>query len=167
MTYIDLVRSRYSSRSYTDEPVSEGDMQSILEAGRLAPTGKNSQPVTVIAVTSEDGFERIHKCSRTFGATLALIVCCDRDKSWVRGFDGKNISDIDASIVTTQMMYQATELGLGTCWICWFDPAVISEEFGLPENVEPVNILVVGHKADETSPNHGVRKPMEEFVRYA
>ena len=64
MTYIDLVRSRYSSRSYTDEPVSEGDMQSILEAGRLAPTGKNSQPVTVIAVTSEDGFERIHKCSR-------------------------------------------------------------------------------------------------------
>ena len=152
MTYIDLVRSRYSSRSYTDEPVSEGDMQSILEAGRL---------------TSEDGFEKIHKCSRTFGATLALIVCCDRDRSWVRGFDGKNISDIDASIVTTQMMYQATELGLGTCWICWFDPAVISEEFGLPENVEPVNILVVGHKADETSPNHGVRKPMEEFVRYA
>jgi len=78
------------------------------------------------------------------GAPLAIIVCADHNKAWVRPFDKKQTGDIDASILTDHMMLQATELGLGTVWVCYFKPDVIKKEFELPDNLEPVNILVIG-----------------------
>ena len=64
------------------------------------------------------------------------------------------------------MMYEATDMGLGTVWICMFNPDVIRRNFGLPDNIIPINILAVGYKDDDTSKNHLVRIPMDEFVRY-
>ncbi|KXS42555.1 MAG: nitroreductase [Candidatus Frackibacter sp. T328-2] len=67
------------------------------------------------------------------------------------------------------MMLQATQLGLGTVWICYFEPEVIKEEFNIPENIEPVNILAIGYAAGEAaSPDrHDTdRKPLEETVYY-
>ena len=43
------------------------------------------------------------------------------------------------------MMLEATELGLGTVWVCYFQPDVIRKEFDLPDNLEPINILVIGY----------------------
>jgi len=77
--------------------------------------------------------------------------------------------DIDASIVTDHMMIQATELGLGTVWVCNFDPIVIKQEFKLPANVEPINILVVGYAAgDAASPDRHdkTRKTLKDLVSY-
>ena len=65
---------------------------------------------------------------------LAIIVCADHDKAWTRAFDGKKTTDIDASILTDHMMLQAQELGLGTVWICKFDPEIIREGFKLPDH---------------------------------
>ncbi len=65
-------------------------------------------------------------------------------------------------------MLKATELGLGSVWICRFDPAVIREGFELPDNLEPINILAVGY-ADEASipsKNHTDRRKMEEYIYY-
>ena len=167
MTFADLTMERYSSRSYTDEPVSEEDIESILEAGRMAPTAKNLQPVRVIVADTPESIARIGKAAGPYGATLALIVIADTSKAWVRPQDGKNFGDIDASIVTTQMMYRAQELGLGSVWIGYFDPAAVKEAFGLGETEEASAILAVGHRADETSSNHGNRKPMSEFASRA
>lgn len=164
MTYSDMVIERYSSRSYTDEPVSEGDVARILEAGRMAPTAKNLQPVRVVVADTPEALGRLSRTARLYGATLALVVVADTSKAWTRPFDGKCFADIDASIVTTQMMYAAQELGLGSVWIGYFDPAVIREELGLADGEEASAILAIGHKADETSGNHGNRKPMDEFA---
>jgi len=49
------------------------------------------------------------------------------------------------------MMLEATELGLGSAWICYFKPDVISREFGLPKNLEPVNILAIGYSDEEAA----------------
>ena len=49
------------------------------------------------------------------------------------------------------MMLQATELGLGTVWVCYFKPDVIKKEFELPDNLEPVNILVIGYPNEESA----------------
>ena len=166
MDFIDLVRNRYSSRSYTGEKVDADDVESILEAGRLSPTARNLQPVRVIAAESDRALEKVSKAANIYGAQLALIVCADREVCWKRPYDGKESGDIDATIVTTQMMYRATELGLGTVWICMFDPKIISEEFGLSDSMVPVNILAVGHKGDETSANHGKRMPTSEFAEH-
>ena len=67
----------------------------------------------------------------------------------MRKYDQMNSGEIDSSIVVDQMMMQATELGLGTCWVCAFDPAVARERLGLPEGVYPYHMLVVGHAADK------------------
>ncbi len=87
----------------------------------------------------------------------------------MRPFDEKQTADIDASILTDHMMLQAAELGLGSVWICYFKPDVIQEEFGLPDNMEPVTILAVGY-ADEkpADPKRRLhtRIPVEEFVFY-
>lgn len=87
--------------------------------------------------------------------------------AWKRPFDGKNTVDIDASIVTDHMMLQATELGLGTVWICYFKPDVLKKEFNIPDHVEPVNILAVGYAAGESSSpdrHDKLRKPLKETV---
>jgi nitroreductase len=66
------------------------------------------------------------------------------------------------------MMLQAEELGLGSVWVCAFDPAVLIQEFDLPENIVPSSVLPVGYKPDnaQPSPMHAMRKPLTETVRY-
>ena len=67
------------------------------------------------------------------------------------------------------MMLQATELGLGTVWVCYFKPDVLREEFQLPDNLEPVNILVIGYSADKLADTERFdtqRIPMDELVSY-
>mgnify|MGYP001127530321 FL=1 len=67
------------------------------------------------------------------------------------------------------MMLEATELGLGSVWICFFKPDVLREEFSLPEHLEPVNILAVGYASGApASPDRHdkARVPMEKLVSY-
>ena len=57
----------------------------------------------------------------------------------------KMLTDIDASIITDHMMMEATYLGLGSVWVCYFKPDILKAEFKIPDNLEPVNILVLGY----------------------
>lgn len=166
MSFMELAQRRYSSREYRDTPVEQEKVDAILEAGRLSPTAVNAQPVRVIAVRTPEGLAKVSEGANIFDAPLAFIVYADRSRAWTRKYDGMNTAEIDASIVTTQMMYEATELGLGSVWICYFDPEVIRRNFGLEVDLVPVNILAVGYAADSTSRNHGNRIPVSEFFRY-
>ena len=101
-------------------------------------------------------------------------MCSNHDEAWKRPFDGKKLTDIDASIVTDHMMMEATDLGLGSVWVCYFKPDVIRKEFDLPENLEPVNILVVGYADTSSEPvlsadrhkETSYRKPLSKTVSY-
>lgn len=135
----------------------------------MAPTAANLQPVHLIAVQSEEGLAKIGKGANIYGAPLAIIVCADHNKAWVRPFDKKQSGDIDASSLTDHMMLQATELGLGSVWVCYFQPDIIRKEFNLPVNLEPVNILVIGYSNDGTediSRFDSDRIPMNQLVSY-
>ena len=101
------------------------------------------------------------------GAPTAVIVCADTSEAWTRKYDGKNISDIDASIVTDHMMLAAASLNLDTLWICMFKPEAVREEFALPANVEPVNILLIGYgdgPAADPNRHDTLRKPLSATV---
>ena len=169
MEFINLAKQRSSVRSYTGKKVETEKLERILEAAHVAPTAANLQPVHLIAVQSKEGLEKIGKAANIYGAPLAIIVCADHNKAWVRPFDNKQSGDIDASILTDHMMLEAAELGLGSVWICYFKPDVISREFNLPENLEPVNILAVGYSAEKPSdPKRHIkaRIPVSELVSY-
>ena len=130
MDFIEIAKKRYSVRSYQGKKVEEEKLHKILKAAHVAPTAANLQPVRLIAVQSSEGLGKIGKGANLYGAPLAIIVCADHSKAWVRPFDKKQTGDIDASILTDHMMLQATELGLGSVWICYFKPDVIRKEFG-------------------------------------
>lgn len=169
MNFLELAKKRYSVRKYESNKVEKEKLIKILEAGRVAPTGANTQPQRIIVVQEEEGMARLKKCANLYGAPLGIIVCVDHKATWKRPFDKKDIADIDVSIVTDHMMLQATELGLGSVWICYFDPEVVRKEFNLPDNIEPVNILAIGYDSGEAaSPDRHdkVRKHLEDIVFY-
>lgn len=169
MDFMELAKRRCSVRAYEDRKVEPEKLEQILEAARIAPTAKNLQPVKLLAVQSGEGLEKVGKAANIYGAPLAIIVCADHQRAWTRPFDSKRSTDIDASILTDHMMLEATELGLGSVWICFFKPDVLREEFSLPEHLEPVNILAVGYASGApASPDRHdkARVPMDELVSY-
>ncbi len=145
MSFLDLAKQRCSVRKFQTLPVEEPLLQQILEAGRVAPTGANLQPQRFVVVTSNEVREALKSGVNTFSAPLVIVICADHRASWKRSYDRKDIAEIDATIATTHMMLQAADLGLGSVWICHFDPAVIRRELSLPAQVEPVNILAIGY----------------------
>lgn len=169
MSFLVLAKKRYSVRSYHDKQVAPETLHAILEAGRIAPTACNKQPIKLIVVQEPEGLNRLKKAADIYGAPLAIIVCGDQKAAWVRAFDHKNFNEIDATIVTDHMMLQAADLGLGTVWIGYFDPKIIKQEFHLPDYIEPINILAIGYAAGKAaSPNRHreARNPLENFVSY-
>lgn len=169
MSFIEIAKMRYSVRKYSDRAVESEKLEKIIEAAHVAPTAANLQPVKLIVVQSEEGLNKLGKAANTYDAPIAIIVCADHSKAWTRPFDGKKTTDIDATILTDHMMHEATELGLGTCWVCYFKADIISKEFRLPDNLEPVNILAIGY-ADEVpaDSNRHVKEriAVEKLVTY-
>lgn len=166
---LDLAKKRYTVRNYNSKKVDAEKLRVILEAAHAAPTAANLQPVRLLVVQEAEGLQKLSKTANVYGAPCAVIVCADHSRAWVRPFDQKNTCDIDASILTDHMMLAATELGLGTTWICYFKPDVLAREFHLPDTLEPVNILAIGYTDGEPAdPNrHGTaRIPMETLVAF-
>lgn len=168
MKLVEIAQKRYSVRKFDSKPVEAEKLQSILEVGRLAPTAKNDQPHKLLVVQQEEGLAKLQKCAKIYGAPLAIIACADLQQSWKRPYDGMDSGNIDVSIVTTYMMLEATRLGLGTLWVCFFDPAILREEFKLPDHIVPVNVLGIGYPAADAKPSalHYSRKPLTDTVCY-
>ena len=169
MSILDIAKQRFSVRRYLDKEISQETLETILEAAHVAPTAANMQPQKILVVQNPENLEKFSAGANTYNAPLVMLVCADLDTAWVRPFDGKNMVDIDASIVTDHMMLTATELGLGSCWITYFDPEAIRAAFNLPENLVPVNILAIGYAADKPqSPDRHTqtRKALNQTVTF-
>lgn len=169
MSFMKLAADRYSVRQFQDKAIEQDKIDSILKAGHLAPTACNRQPQRILVINSEEGISKLRKCTMShFGAPAAMLICYDKDACWCREYDGKLSGDIDASIVTTHMMLEATMLGIGTTWVMHFIPEAVREEFALPDNFEPVALLVMGYPAESSRPfpAHTSFVPMEDIVAY-
>ena len=167
MELFELAKARYSVRKFADKPVEEEKLQKVLAAGALAPTAKNQQPQKIYVLESAEAIEKIRGITRcAFNAPVVLLVCGCKDQAWVNPFNDRSSAEMDCSIVTTQMMLQAQELGLGTCWVCWFDTALTKQTFNIPENEEVFALLPLGYPAESSKPSsmHDSRKALEETV---
>ena len=168
MDFLELARERYSVRKFASKKVENEKLDAVLEAGRLAPTACNNQPQRVLVLNSAEALAKLKDCTPYhFSAPLALIVCYDNTVSWKRSYDGKDMGEVDASIVTTHMMLEAAALGLGSTWVGYFDPQKVRSAFALPENVVPVAILPMGypHETSVPNPRHGERLPLSATTR--
>ncbi len=169
MNFTELAKKRYSVRKYLPDKVEPEKLNQILTAARIAPTAANKQPQRLLVLQDKDNLDKLKKAVKFFDAPLVIVICSDNDNIWVRPQDGKKMTDIDTSIVTDHMMLKATELGLGTLWMTWFDKKVLQEELNIPNNLEPVNILAIGYatgKASSPDRHDKARKPLTETVFY-
>ncbi len=169
MSFNDLAEKRYSVRKFSPQPVEKEKLEYVLRAAQLAPTAVNFQPQRILVIDDRQTKAKLRECTDYhFNAPVSLLVCAEIASAWTRPFDNKNSGEIDCSIVTTQMMLAAADIGLGTTWIMYFDPAKIREAFSIPASLEPIALLVMGYPADDAVPHpkHFERKPLEETVFY-
>lgn len=164
-----IFEERYSVRSYTDTPVEDEKIDAIIAAAMKAPTGKNHQPQRILVIKSEEGLKKLSSvCKCVFGAPLALLVCYNRDEAWHSRFEeGYTCGEMDVSIVTTYMMLKAWELGLGSCWVRYFDSREVAKAFELPEGIIPACVLDLGYPSPDAKPletMHNRPRPVDEVV---
>lgn len=168
MKFIELAEKRCSIRGYKSDLIPEDVLNEVLQAGNLAPTAKNLQPFQFIVVRNEaKRLELAKSYPAPFftEAPVVIVICTDASAAWVRDrYDDKNYCDVDAAIAIDHMTLAATDLGLGTCWLGAYNPEIVKTTMGLPEGIEPVNMLLVGYPSEEGRTK--TRKPLKELVRY-
>lgn len=167
MTFKELASMRYSLRSYTNEPVSEKELEYLMECARLAPSAVNFQPWRFYIATTDEAKNKLRQCyAREWFTTAPCYIVCTlcHEEEWVRKTDDKPHGQIDVAIAAEHICLAAAELGLGTCWVCNFDTIKCSELLELPANEEPVVLIPVGHATPAVEVQPKKRKDLDEIV---
>lgn len=156
MTILEAIYARRSVRQYTDQPVEEEKLETLLKAAMAAPSAMNIKPWEFVVVTNPETMDAI-RSSLMFGkhnAPAAIVVCGNTlffkhpkaSKFWVQ----------DCSAATENILIAAVTLGLGTVWLGVHPihnyKKRISDILELPGNVEPLNVIYVGYPAEEKPP---------------
>jgi nitroreductase len=167
MDFLNLARLRYSSRKYKQQNVEKDKLLYVLEAGRVAPSAVNFQPLFFVVV-DERNLENVQSCYlRDWfrNVPMCIVICSDHSKSWKRA-DGKDHADIDAAIAADHITLAATSIGLATCWVCNFNRQRLCEVLNLPDFIEPVVIIPLGYPEDSADQDRHSekRKPLSEIV---
>ena len=154
MTFQELARARYSVRSFKDTPIEDEALNLILEAGRVAPTACNNQPQKIYVAKSQEACQKLSSvCPCTFDAPVILVVCYDRNRNWKsKLMPGYESGETDAAIVCTHMMLQAFELGIGSCWVGYFNANDVATVLDLPKNITVSALLPIGYPAENAAP---------------
>lgn len=168
MDFETVIRERFSVRKFKSDKIQKEQLDKILEAWRIAPTAKNIQPQKIYIVQSEEWLQKIDSISPCrYGATTVLLVCADKEASFHRT-DWYSTYDMDASIVATHMMLEATNVWVDSIRVEMFDPNLAKEMFNLPENLEPVCLMPLWYKEDDRKPAHlhFEKKDISDLVLY-
>jgi nitroreductase len=169
MDFLEIARSRYSCKKFDSRQIEKEQLNTILEAGRLAPTAKNLQEQRVYVVQSAEGLSKIDTLTPCrYGAPTVIIMAFDKNNVFTYPGQKYDSGIEDATIVATHMLLAAKSAGVESCWVNFFDPDKAAEAFQLPENEEILMFLCLGFAAEGSGPlaNHSSRKPLEETVTY-
>lgn len=167
----NLIESRYSVRAYLPNVVEREKIDYILECARLSPSACNFQPWRFYIITDPALKQKVEESyNREWfkSAPMHIIVCKDTSTSWKRtATDGKDFSDVDAAIAAEHICLAAAEQGLGTCWICNFNPNILNRALDLPPHIEAIAIVPIGYVNKEKSTNPSkVRKPLTDITEW-
>jgi nitroreductase len=158
------IKERRSVREFTPEPVSEQELEKILEAGRWAPSGKNTQPWAFTLVKSKKRREALAALSRQGDLIKSVPVCLAILLDRTRGYDrDKDMQGIGACV--ENMFLAAHALGLGACWVGGVSGAKeeAAKVLELKESEELALLLLIGHPAP--GERSSARRSLKEFLR--
>lgn len=155
MDIIEGLLTRRSIRKYTDQPVSESDIETILKAAMYAPSASNRQPWHFILIRERENLDKVTEwhpyAKMILQAPIAILVCCDLSVQ-----DAREYAIQDCSAATENLLLAAHGLGLGAVWL-GVTPRPdrmmgAIKQFGLPEHILPLALIPIGHP-DESKPD--------------
>ena len=175
MEFQELIRVRESCRSFTEEPVTREQIETILEAARLSPSACNSQPWSFVAVCSPEAVKTCAACIQASGANAftsqaaAFIILTEEHAQLspriADTMDSQHFAQLDLGLVTAHLCLAASDLGLSTCILGLFDEDKTKEAFQIPTEKRVRLIIALGHgKADAPRPKQ--RRPLSETARF-
>ena len=168
MEVSEAIGIRRSIRSYSRQALPPEYVEIILEAGHLAPSAGNLQGREFIVVKNADTKKKL--CDAAHGqrfieeAPVCIVACTNLARTKQKyGARAELYVVQDAAASVMNMMIQAVNLGLGTCWVGAFDEGQVAKILKLPEGIRPVTIMPVG--LPEEKPDTPVRLG-SEIVHY-
>ena len=166
MNFSELIKDRYSVRKYKEEAIPADILDRIIEAGMYAPTACNNQPQKIYVAKSKEAIDKLKECTPfTFDAPVVMVIGYDKTRSWYnKRIPGYESGETDAAIVTTHMMLEAWNRGIGSCWVGVFNADNVSEALGLPENVRVTALMPMGYADMEAGPRHSQFREKEDIV---
>jgi nitroreductase len=168
MSVLEVIQKRRSVRKYKENPIPEEVLLRVLEAARLAPSGKNFQPWKFIIVKDKALKEKLARASagQFFIAKAPIIIvgCGFPDNCYARMGRYMKSWSVDVTIALEHLILQAQEEGLGTCWIGSFEEEEVKAILNVPEEVKVLALTPLGYP-DEIPPFRG-RKSLDEIISY-
>lgn len=175
--FLELCKARYSLREFADRKVEREKIIQCLEAARLAPSASNYQPWRFVVFDEpvkkqqlcDAVFSGIYQYSRRFARAPVIVALLVKTGN-VLSRMGNAIQDtrlqlIDAGIAGEHFVLQAQELGLGTCWIGWYDPRALMRFLGVKKSdYQPVSLIAVGYPPEAAGSKPKRRKALNEIA---
>jgi nitroreductase len=176
---LKLISKRYSCRKFSCQPVENEIIEQLLESARLAPSASNSQPWFYYVVKNKEKVSKIAK-SMPFNSSAVInkfieqapiiMVACKQPTNMLHRLVGtliqKDWREIDVAIATEHMALMATELGLGSCWIGWYDEEKIKKICGIEKKHKVVALLALGYPDSKDNQPNKSRKPLAEMAKF-
>jgi len=181
MEFNDLLHHRQSVRAYAAQSIEQEKLDQLVEAVRLSPSASNSQPWKLILVTEPSLKEQVAQATYSslvsfnkFVPQAPVIAVLVMEKSKIvtqigARLKGRDFPLIDIGIAAAHFCLQATELGLGTCMLGWFDEAAVQGLLQIPKHKRIGLLISVGYAAPGDwlrTKNRKQTEIMSSFNRY-
>ena len=150
--------TKRDTRSYIDKPIPEEVLHRILQAGRMAGSSKNTQPVRLVVLRDKAWRDEVATCGKFSeplkAAAVGIAVCCAPDGS-----------DFDAGRAAQNMMVAAWNEAIASCPTSVHDQPCAIDKLGVPEGWRIVVILALGYPQPSVPMSMGrARVPLDDYV---
>jgi len=178
MALLDLLKHRKSIRDFLDRPVERKKIMMCLEAARLAPSACNSQPWKFIVVDDRQlkdklgdaAFRGIYSMNSFCKmAPVMVVVVSEKSKFLARiggMFRGTKYYLIDIGVAIEHFVLQAEDLGLGTCWIGWFNERAVKSVLEIPHRKKIDILIALGYYDREKTRSEYSRDPIDKIASF-
>lgn len=168
MDIFKVIGDRRSIRKYKDVPVGRDKIEQLLSFARLAPSWKNLQCWRFLVLTEParrasllDAFPDDNPGKKAIAtAPCVIVVCADPSQSGVE--NGIEYYIADTAIAFDHLCLAAHGMGLGTCWMGWYNEESIKEALGIPPQIRVIGITPLGYPDQEPKPRP--RKELSEVA---
>ena len=172
----ELFLTRQSCRNYAKKPVEREKIEKIMEQVRLAPSACNSQPWKFVVVNESENTDKVRHATQLMGVNkftdncgTFIVVVEEEAKLLARvaqKFKNQEFAGNDIGLAVGYMILSATELGLSTCILGWFNEKEIKEVLWIEQEKRVRLVVALGYASEDDKIREKARKPIDKIVEY-